>query len=653
MSGFEILIKKENSGWKLLLIDAAATFLLLTAVFAALFSVYDIGCEFLSAWKLQVPALLAAFFVTMGKRFRWIRTLATLLLTAASGYLLSVDLLRGMHRWLNSGISLLCACYNIRIAKFSGNTDLRSLLWILFVLELLAAIVFLRVLRCAGHRCWAVLLALFPFLLGIVFGKLPETLEGCFLIFALLIYLISSYQRKNKSWLTAVAGAGLLLSLLFLGARAAETNIYAYKSSHTDWYRDMKKEFITARMVDLSDWLPEIWKNSSAKQDSAKKENVLENQTTFSQLTHVDRTGKVIDTVVLEKQPQSVVYYTKSVGYVYTGEGWEEQGSEGVYDQLTQLSEFCAGTVSDTNWIAAKIDRLYASDFRYTTNPGRMPEDMDFAEGFLFVRKRGFCVHFATGATLIYQLCGVDARYVEGYKIPVGAFVRQADGSYKATVTDYMAHAWCETYEETGEWRVREHTIGSSEQQPITATPTMEPTVSPTTELTAQPTAEPTREPVESPSPTENGWNLFSHLAVLGMHCLLFAGIVSLLLAVILLQRKIRVGKREKKRKNPDMRRAILWTYQDIQYLCGRYLQHEDTIWSRENIDRAAKVCEQISPEEWRWIYDCAERCMFSNEEMLPADRKRMYDFYQILRRTLLCDMNRREKLWFLYGKAL
>ena len=63
------------------------------------------------------------------------------------------------------------------------------------------------------------------------------------------------------------------------------------------------------------------------------------------------------------------------------------------------------------------------------------PEAEDFAVWFLEEGETGYCVHFATAATVLLRAAGVPARYVTGYMAPVEA-------STPTTVSADQAHAW-------------------------------------------------------------------------------------------------------------------------------------------------------------------------------------------------------------------
>lgn len=82
----------------------------------------------------------------------------------------------------------------------------------------------------------------------------------------------------------------------------------------------------------------------------------------------------------------------------------------------------------------------------YTLTPGWTPVNEDVVEYFLFESGEGYCQQFASAATLMYRLYGVPARYASGYALQPSDFMEQADGSWRAEVTDASAHAWAEIF---------------------------------------------------------------------------------------------------------------------------------------------------------------------------------------------------------------
>lgn len=114
---------------------------------------------------------------------------------------------------------------------------------------------------------------------------------------------------------------------------------------------------------------------------------------------------------------------------------------------------------------------------RYTSRMDSAHDD--FARWFLEESDKGYCVHFATSATVLLRAAGIPARYVEGYLV-------HAIAAEDVTVTNQDAHAWVEYYDTALKaWRILEVTPpdrGAAGEE------TTEPTVVPETILTEPPT---------------------------------------------------------------------------------------------------------------------------------------------------------------------
>jgi hypothetical protein len=105
----------------------------------------------------------------------------------------------------------------------------------------------------------------------------------------------------------------------------------------------------------------------------------------------------------------------------------------------------------------------YLGTMEYTLSPGACPEGEDFIINFLFESKKGYCMHFATAATLLFRQMGIPARYVSGYIVHDYDFNAGLgdDAAYSvANITDYKSHAWVEIYEEDLGWVPVEVTVG-------------------------------------------------------------------------------------------------------------------------------------------------------------------------------------------------
>ena len=138
----------------------------------------------------------------------------------------------------------------------------------------------------------------------------------------------------------------------------------------------------------------------------------------------------------------------------------------------------------DTAEIARRIMEYVRSSAEYDLDTGRMPSgETDFAMWFLEESDTGYCVHFASAATVLLRAAGIPARYVTGY-------LTWCDGTDTTSVTEDMAHAWVEYLDDYSGWTVLE------------ATPTAVESITPTeTEPTEPPTTLPT-DPSDTTVPT-------------------------------------------------------------------------------------------------------------------------------------------------------
>ena len=88
---------------------------------------------------------------------------------------------------------------------------------------------------------------------------------------------------------------------------------------------------------------------------------------------------------------------------------------------------------------ALAIRNWLSRNFRYTTDVGEHPENIDFVTSFLLDTKKGYCTYFASAMTVLCRMAGLPARYVEG-------FLAEPNGQGEALVTGENAHAWTEVY---------------------------------------------------------------------------------------------------------------------------------------------------------------------------------------------------------------
>ncbi|MDR0983550.1 MAG: hypothetical protein LBL93_00880 [Ruminococcus sp.] len=108
----------------------------------------------------------------------------------------------------------------------------------------------------------------------------------------------------------------------------------------------------------------------------------------------------------------------------------------------------------------------------YSLSPGVTPIDEDFICYFLTEQKKGYCSYFASAGTMLARMCGIPARYVEGYivktdevtELETPVYVPSKDYilEYQSTVMGKNAHAWTEVYIDGLGWMPFEFTPGFS-----------------------------------------------------------------------------------------------------------------------------------------------------------------------------------------------
>lgn len=312
-------------------------------------------------------------------------------------------------------------------------------------------------------------------------------------------------------------------------------------------------------------------------------------------------------TVKVNKRPQATYYYPEEYGGTYNKESWEELpvGKEmyAQYSQypkdLTRLIKLCKSQkVSTVDEAARFIQQEFEKNTVYDYNPGPTPGSQDFAEYFLFENKKGFCVHFATTATLMYRIFGFKARYAQGFAIPVSAFKEQPDGTYKAKVTGDMGHAWCETYDENG-WTIREHTLpylGNKKNAYSPASDYKE------------------RKPYAMPYIDKF---IFSAIGILFF--------ILLALALFLFQASIRRRRRHDRCKKYRKGTGILEAYHYLSDI-GRFLGADRLDPADpQSFQELKTIISQLSETEWDWIQRLVWQTLYAEEIPSKEEHVKLY----------------------------
>ncbi|MBO7514198.1 MAG: transglutaminase domain-containing protein, partial [Lachnospiraceae bacterium] len=130
-----------------------------------------------------------------------------------------------------------------------------------------------------------------------------------------------------------------------------------------------------------------------------------------------------------------------------------------VPDSVKQLREHMKGVRLDGVEDAVIYVRETLSNMaEYSLSPGKIESGRDFVDTFLFEKKAGYCMHFATAGTIMFRLLGIPARYVEGFYLSPST-------SEEQMITEENAHAWVEIYLKNFGWVPIEVTPGFGDRE--------------------------------------------------------------------------------------------------------------------------------------------------------------------------------------------
>lgn len=275
------------------------------------------------------------------------------------------------------------------------------------------------------------------------------------------------------------------------------------------------------------------------------------------------------------------------------------------------IAQILSGETTATDKAAA-IAAFVRSRAEYDLDPSRMPEgEPDFALWFLEDADRGYCIHFATAATVLLRSAGIEARYVSGYMV-------EAPAAEAVTLTGEHAHAWAEYYEPLlGTWLVLEATPADTPQPlPPVTVPDPEPSEETTpsaTETAPSVTEEPASATETAPAATVGSSQSLSKpdlgpLKTAAKILLWLALLIVLLEGQARLRRHLRSARRRKGSPNAQ----ALYCWQEAELL--------------------AKLLKEVPPKR---LENLAQKAKFS-QHTLSAEELAAFDSYLQTAKTQL-----------------
>lgn len=177
-------------------------------------------------------------------------------------------------------------------------------------------------------------------------------------------------------------------------------------------------------------------------------------------VSYVDYPGRPSDLSMPGSAASAEQLYRSHAHSVYT------RLPESTRQAASQICSQAGLTMSDPDVVQA-VSRYVQNAGEYDLETAAYPSD-DYAIYFLTQSHRGYCIHFATAAAVLYRSLGIPARVTEGFAVETRA----------GALTDVVAgdsHAWVEIYLDGVGWIPVEVTAKADTDTPETTTEPAQP----------------------------------------------------------------------------------------------------------------------------------------------------------------------------------
>lgn len=201
----------------------------------------------------------------------------------------------------------------------------------------------------------------------------------------------------------------------------------------------------------------------------------------------------------------------------------------------------------------------------YSLHTGYMPQSYkDLAQWFIAESPTGYCVHFATAATVLLRAYGINARYVTGYLVQTAA-------GRETLVMEKNAHAWVEYYDPSCGWRILDPSGAAQQPEDTPSADVTKPALDvpqPTAPTAPRPATPSETVPVSS-APTQPDPAKASPMPLIIVLCT--GGIL------LIAQWKLRLALRRKQRNTGSVNARILASWAEVTRLNRLLGQCPDT----------------------------------------------------------------------------
>lgn len=365
----------------------------------------------------------------------------------------------------------------------------------------------------------------------------------------------------------------------------------------------------------------------------------------------------------------------------------EESYRDYVYEQYMiipastkqMLDEFTGENVpSGLKEKVAYVRRLLADTCTYSLTPGELPDGKDFTQYFLMENRRGYCMHFATAATLLLRNMGIPARYVEGYILAPGNF-KSISAGYEGIAYDHQAHAWAEIYVDGVGWLPVEMTPTYYDEQEISGDETLETETQTETQMQSHSSAESQSDMIEQtqeqqPQTLENEsdpgqtegfsenhgnsssvWgaertNALSVILKIVLWLLACLVCIFIIVAIVIFRALILRNKYRKCMCQNDRNRAVVCIYGELLRLfeiCGYVKADQEEF--REYFDRIGREYSFVNSDACEEIVSMANKAAFGKNGITSEQWIACWKIYKDIRSHMYKCQKKRKQLLMKY----
>lgn len=335
-------------------------------------------------------------------------------------------------------------------------------------------------------------------------------------------------------------------------------------------------------------------------------------------------------------------------------------------------------TQKDAYTSALQVAALLAQQTEYSLQPGRTPFGKDFATYFYFENKRGYCVHYATVATLLLRMNQVPARFVSGYAVNPNDFNRLEDGRYEALVTGDNAHAWAEVYYQRLGWLPVETTPGYYGSATAAGNGNVledevwqeEHTTTQEEQLQDQPQEQGPEDPGEEEQNTpgetdaekelqkngEIGFGLFGKgLGVTEKAGKVLLAIVSVILTgigMLIVRRRMMIAIRCRK-GGKDWSESVRFLFRELyEVFVFAGMPGKTDCLEVSFPNRICEICEEVSKADAETLMELVMRAHYAKEKLTKEEYLFVKEVYQKSVVTVQAQLSFRKKIFFRYIKC-